>query len=152
MIEKCGICQEDTIDVSKEFVTLPCAGHHAFHPDCIKSWLVQAPKQDCPFCRASLQHSCGHVLAAAHLQPGKVVDSGVLAGPCRPECGGLLPTQRSDREFVNTYAIPFRHALARAGRQETDRRLEAARRREAQRWRPRTGSVRTGRRWKLLPR
>lgn len=102
MIEKCGICQEETINVSADFVTLPCAGRHAFHPECIKPWLSGGEERNgnCPFCRAPLRHTCGHILAAKHLQAGKVINSSVLAKPCGPGCH---PGVQNDRDAARQY-------------------------------------------------
>ncbi|KAK8139686.1 hypothetical protein PG984_000809 [Apiospora sp. TS-2023a] len=108
MIEECGICQVETTNVSVEFVTLPCAGHHAFHPDCIKQWLSGGHRRNsnCPFCRAPLRHTCGHALNDQHIQAGKVIDSSVLAGPCRLGCSGYVdPLRRQGLQMLQRLRV-----------------------------------------------
>ncbi|KAK8056968.1 hypothetical protein PG993_002195 [Apiospora rasikravindrae] len=107
--KNCGICQETATDASKTFVTLPCAVNHVFHPECITKWL-----------------GCGHTLAAEHIQPGNVIDSTVIAGPCRPNCGGPL-LSRSDAEFMINHAHSFSRILMSFGFGE-DREAEERRR------------------------
>ncbi|KAK8089779.1 hypothetical protein PG997_004740 [Apiospora hydei] len=111
--ENCGICQENAIDAPATLVTLPCAGHHAFHPDCIKQWL-----------------GCGHTLAAEHIQPGSVIDSTVIAGPCKPNCGGPV-LSRTDQDFMTNYAPSTTRLLISIARREA--REAAERRRDLER-------------------
>ncbi|KAK8033069.1 hypothetical protein PG991_002467 [Apiospora marii] len=129
MTETCGICQEETMNVSAEFVTLPCASRHAFHPDCIKPWLSGGEERNgsCPFCRASLLHTCGHALAEKYLKAGKVIDSSVLASPCRPRCHGWQNETRAEQERILSPEEHIRLALEELYR-ETARLISVANR------------------------
>ena len=59
-LETCAICLEpyrenDSVSYSKH---QNCA--HAFHTDCIVSWLKDEHRNDCPYCRGPYLHLCVH--------------------------------------------------------------------------------------------
>lgn len=126
VFEKCGICREETTDYAADFVALPCAGRHAFHPDCIKPWLSGAHKLkgDCPLCRAPLHHTCGHNLAVQHLRAGKAIDSSVLDGPCRPGCH---PGVQTDLDVMRRFGSVVRQRLMDIGEREAQAEQERIR-------------------------
>jgi len=45
----CCICLENFVD-GESLVLLPCPGRHAFHPQCIKNWLLNHSTK-CPLCK-----------------------------------------------------------------------------------------------------
>jgi hypothetical protein len=80
--EECHICQEM---LPEALATLPCS--HKFHAACLSFWLDMATLPNCPMCRRTLEHACGHRLTLRLLRPGAKIDAKALETPCVPQCG-----------------------------------------------------------------
>ncbi|KAI8927017.1 hypothetical protein BC831DRAFT_413345 [Entophlyctis helioformis] len=66
----CPVCQDNFVD-AEELVELPC--HHAFHPECINSWLKL--NGTCPVCRFSLVDAAGSAPGPASGSGGPAADT-----------------------------------------------------------------------------
>ncbi|KAI0130358.1 hypothetical protein BJ170DRAFT_593870 [Xylariales sp. AK1849] len=77
--ETCPICLSEFVR-SLEMTQLPCK--HAVCSSCIRDWLEASSNKDCPLCRCTLTHSCGHVPQKYFLHNGGELDPGFLEQDC----------------------------------------------------------------------
>ncbi|KAK9424088.1 hypothetical protein SUNI508_03576 [Seiridium unicorne] len=103
MKRECGICREDE-SIPQARIELPCG--HEFDVLCLREWFAMSTNQDCPMCRRSLKHTCGHVLDLGGLTHRGLTSTAVLGshleGPCYEDCPGAFDP-KSIAQWVSTY-------------------------------------------------
>ncbi|KAK4702728.1 hypothetical protein P7C70_g3490, partial [Phenoliferia sp. Uapishka_3] len=96
-IKDCPICREDYV-VDEDLLCLPCPhALHAFHPECIKTWLKTSGT--CPVCRFSLVPQPGEAdpaepTLAPPTGPGTGQQGSEMPGSFPGQVGALVPLDR----------------------------------------------------------
>jgi len=113
--ESCSIClnsftSADTIETP---VQLYCG--HVFGSTCFAAWMATSVHINCPQCRRSLRHDCGHICKARPLTlPGLPQETNALKIPPSPE--DMVLEDECIACFVDAYMDDIEKAAVAAQR------------------------------------
>lgn len=115
----CGICLEELSectgenDAERTLREMKCPGSHKFHSQCLKNWLVQSKRVDCPTCRHNfydiVREDCESILEH-QIQPCPAVGFKCLWNKTYHQRVAALKIL----SFCKSSAMPFRNNVASA--------------------------------------